>query len=130
MIQLVLHFQALQFEDGDNRHEDVVALRRHCLRRRFRQAGIDATTRSLVVAVATKGITATEAHVHLAPPGVPGPVIIPLVETSPGSGIWIAKATLTEAQYNALVTGNLYLNVHSAAFPEGEIRGQLLPVLQ
>lgn len=90
----------------------------------------DAATRSLVVAVATKDIAATEAHVHRAPPGVPGPVIVPLVETSPGSGIWTAKATLTEAQYNALVAGNLYLNVHSEAFPAGEIRGQLLPVQQ
>lgn len=93
-------------------------------------AVVDAATRSLVVAVTTKGITATEAHVHLAPPGVAGPVIIPLVESSPGSGVWTAKATLTQEQYNALVAGNLYLNVHSAAFPAGEIRDQLLPVQQ
>lgn len=93
-------------------------------------AVVDTATRSLVVAVTTTGITATEAHVHIAPPGSAGPVIVPLVETSPGSGIWTAKATLTEEQYNALVAGNLYLNVHSEAFPAGEIRGQLLPVLQ
>lgn len=93
-------------------------------------AVVDAATRSLVVAVAAKGITGTEAHVHLAPPGVAGPVIIPLVETSRGSGVWTAKAALSQEQYNALVAGNLYLNVHSTAFPAGEIRDQLLPVQQ
>ena len=36
------------------------------------------------------------------------------------------NATLTEAQYNAYKAGNLYVNVHSAKYPNGEVRAQLL----
>mgnify|MGYP006284567443 CR=1 FL=1 len=34
---------------------------------------------------------------------------------------------LTEEQSEALVTGNMYVNVHSLDIPAGEVRGQLLP---
>lgn len=88
---------------------------------------INPSTRQLTAAVTTVGIAATDAHIHEAAPGVNGPIIVPLTQTTPGSGVWIARATLTEAQFNALQNVNLYFNVHSAAFPLGEIRGQILP---
>ena len=31
----------------------------------------------------------------------------------------------TDAQYESFKAGNLYVNVHSAAYPGGEVRGQL-----
>jgi len=39
------------------------------------------------------------------------------------------SATLTEdqAQAQALTGGNMYVNVHAAKYPDGEIRGQVLP---
>ena len=40
MIQVMSHFQALQLEHGEDRHEDMIILRRHRLRRRLRQSGI------------------------------------------------------------------------------------------
>ncbi len=88
---------------------------------------IDPVSRQLIAAVTTTGIVATDAHIHEGAPGVSGPIIVPLTASAPGSGVWLAKATLTDAQYNALRAGNLYFNVHSAAFPNGEIRGQILP---
>ncbi|WP_394778819.1 CHRD domain-containing protein, partial [Undibacterium sp.] len=43
-----------------------------------------------------------------------------------GSGNWSASVTLTYAQVATLMAGGLYVNVHSAAKPGGEIRGQIV----
>ena len=77
--------------------------------------------------VMTTGIAATAAHIHEAAAGKNGPVIVPM--TKSGDNMWTvaAGAKLTEAQMTALKAGNLYVNVHSAANPGGEIRGQLNP---
>jgi CHRD domain-containing protein len=67
---------------------------------------------------------ATAAHIHMAPRGKPGPVIVPLCGpcTAPETG----SATLTTAQVAMIRrAGGLYVNVHTARNPGGEIRGQL-----
>ena len=87
---------------------------------------INPSSRQLSAVVATSGIVGTAAHIHPAAPGVNGPILVPLAETSPGSGIWTATATLNEDQFSTLQAGNMYFNVHSAALPAGEIRGQLV----
>lgn len=48
-------------------------------------------------------------------------VAIPNAGTSPVSG----NATLTDAQAADLVAGKYYINIHTAANPGGEIRGQV-----
>jgi hypothetical protein len=48
-------------------------------------------------------------------------VAIPNAGTSPVSG----SATLTDAQAADLVAGKYYINIHTAANPGGEIRGQV-----
>jgi len=35
--------------------------------------------------------------------------------------------TLTTEELGYLLAGQLYINLHSAAYPDGEIRGQLQP---
>jgi hypothetical protein len=77
--------------------------------------------------VTFEGMTATMAHIHNGAPGVAGPVIIPLTRTSDTSFAVPSGAKLTESQYAAYQAGNLYVNVHSAAHPSGEIRMQLKP---
>lgn len=54
-------------------------------------------------------------------------MIIPLVKT--GEHVWSVpgNTVLTSAQFDAYRSGNLYVNVHSAANPDGEIRAQLKP---
>jgi hypothetical protein len=77
--------------------------------------------------ITTSGVEGTMAHIHEAPMGQNGPVIVPFTKTS--DTVWSAPAgaKLTEAQLQSLKNGNLYLNVHSATNKPGEIRGQLKP---
>ena len=79
-----------------------------------------------VHAFTTSGIAATAAHIHIAPAGQNGPVIVPFTKSGDA---WVAAsgAKLTEAQFTAYKAGNLYVNVHSAANPGGEIRAQIRP---
>ena len=77
--------------------------------------------------VTTTGVDGTMAHIHEAPMGQNGPVIVPFAKTA--DNVWSvpAGAKLTDAQLQSLKSGNLYINVHSAANKGGEIRGQLKP---
>jgi hypothetical protein len=83
--------------------------------------------RSVSGSVMTSGVAGTAAHIHMAAPGQNGPVIIPLNRT--GDNVWSVPPSirLNDAQYEAFRLGNLYVNVHSAANPNGEIRGQVTP---
>lgn len=79
--------------------------------------------------ITTTGMTGTAAHIHLGAAGSNGASIVTLAETAAGSGVWVVPATavLTAAQRTAYLAGNLYFNVHSAANPDGQIRGQIMP---
>jgi hypothetical protein len=83
--------------------------------------------RSMSGSVTTAGVAGTAAHIHLAAPGQNGPVIVPLNKT--GDNVWSVPPgiRLNDAQYEAFKLGNLYVNVHSASNPAGEIRGQIKP---
>lgn len=84
--------------------------------------------KSVSGSVTTSGIAATAAHIHMAAPGRNGPIIIRLTKGADGSTWSVSDgAKLTDAQYEAYKAGNLYVNVHSAAYKGGEIRGQLKP---
>lgn len=79
---------------------------------------------SISGSVSTTGVAGTAAHIHEGPAGKNGPVIVPL--TKEGDTYKVpAGAKFTEAQMASFKAGNLYVNVHSAANPGGEVRGQL-----
>ncbi len=66
---------------------------------------------------------ATAAHFHgAAAVGHNAGVMVPV---SAGASPFMGTATLTEAQVKALETGDMYFNIHTAANPGGEIRGQV-----
>ncbi len=67
---------------------------------------------------------ATAAHFHgPADPGVKAGVALPIPDIeSPSEG----SATLTDDQASQLAAGKWYVNVHTAKFPDGEIRGQVV----
>ena len=87
----------------------------------------DPATRKIDGSFSVAGMTATVAHIHAAAAGSNGAVALTLAETAAGSGVFAisASTTLTATQAQALLTGGLYFNAHSAAFPGGEIRGQI-----
>jgi hypothetical protein len=82
------------------------------------------------------------AHLHCAPSGVNGPVVVFLAGAVPGGfdeDVEI-KGTLTVANIvntscgstipqlvQSMINGNVYVNVHSNAFPSGVVRGQVRP---
>ncbi|KAA9339472.1 CHRD domain-containing protein [Hymenobacter busanensis] len=72
---------------------------------------------------------ATNAHFHTGAVGVSGPVIIGVFQFASGNLIEGEVAT-TPAFLTALASGQIYFNVHTAANPGGEIRGQVLPTIR
>jgi hypothetical protein len=70
----------------------------------------------------------TAAHIHLAPPGVSGPIIFPLSGGTGGTTYTSHDMfVFTELQEADFLAGNYYVNIHSVEFPGGEVRGQLNP---
>lgn len=86
----------------------------------------DTQTKKLTWKVSYSGLTgpATAAHFHgPAEPGKNAGVMVQIqnITTSPAEG----SATLSDAQAADLMAGRYYVNVHTAANPGGEIRGQV-----
>jgi len=81
--------------------------------------------RTVTASVTVTGMTATASHIHEGAAGTNGPVIVPFVKTGDNTFAAAEGAKLTEAQYESYKAGKLYVNVHSAKNPGGEIRGQL-----
>jgi hypothetical protein len=66
---------------------------------------------------------ATMAHIHMATKGKSGNVVVPLC--APCTSGMTGTATITPALQAAFAKHVLYVNVHTAKNPGGEIRGQL-----
>ena len=84
---------------------------------------VDTATKELKWTIQYSGLTgdATAAHFH--GPAAVGENAGPAVDIS--GKIESGSATLTDAQLADLQAGKLYINIHTAKFPDGEIRGQV-----
>jgi hypothetical protein len=90
-------------------------------------------------------LNVTQAHIHVAPAGANGPVVLWLYPASPpahlipgrSQGV-LAEGTVGGAQLvgplagqplsalvDAIRAGNTYVNVHTTLYPPGEVRGQI-----
>jgi CHRD domain-containing protein len=76
--------------------------------------------------VTASGFTPTAAHIHTGAAGKNGPVIVPFTKNGDTFSA-PAGAKLTPDQMKAFKAGDLYVNIHSAAHPGGEVRAQLKP---
>lgn len=89
----------------------------------------DTDSKELTWTIEFSGLTgpATGAHFHgPAPEGENAGVVVPIEDVeSPSEG----SATLTAEQAEQLQSGMLYVNIHTAAHPDGEIRGQVKPAM-
>jgi hypothetical protein len=65
------------------------------------------------------------AHFHLGAPGVNGPVVMPITTFTGNTaqGTW---SGISDSIVDDMLAGNIYINIHSDKYPQGEIRGQLL----
>ena len=68
---------------------------------------------------------ATAAHIHIAPAGVAGPVIIPLSPPTSGSSSGCTSVDPDLIKAIRQNPANYYVNVHNAEYPGGAVRGQL-----
>ncbi len=85
------------------------------------------STKALSYALTTTGlVSVTAAHIHRELPGVSGGVAYPL--NTPTTGSSSGTVTLSAADEALLLSGSLYVNVHTVSNPGGEIRGQILSV--
>ncbi|MNS14863.1 CHRD domain protein [compost metagenome] len=82
------------------------------------------TTKILTVNVTYSGITPSMGHIHVGEVGVSGPIVFPF--TALMSPISFTSPALTAAQETDLLANDYYVNLHTDAFPTGEIRGQLV----
>jgi hypothetical protein len=84
---------------------------------------LDAERTSLRYEAMFFGLSATASHIHLGAVGMAGPVLYPLTLVSPT--LTKGSQTVTTDDLLNLDAGLLYINAHTAANPNGEIRGQI-----
>lgn len=82
--------------------------------------------RTVSGSIKVSGLAPTMAHIHEGAAGKNGPAIITLTKIADDTFTVPADAKLTAAQYKSYLAGKLYVSVHSAQYPNGEIRAQLL----
>ena len=93
----------------------------------FGSANVTVAGNVLAVDGAFEGFEATAAHVH-GPADESGTAgVIFTLDVDNANTHFEGTFTMTEEQVQWFEDGLLYINVHSAANPAGEIRGQILP---
>ena len=85
---------------------------------------IDTETKKVTWDIAVKDLTGDPTAAHIHGPAGAGVNAPPLVDMS--ANIMKGEGTVTDQQLADIQAGQTYINVHTAKYPDGEIRGQLL----
>ncbi len=88
---------------------------------------IDTAANTVTYRICFGGLAAAEtaAHIHgPAGPGANGGVMTALPAGNPKVGVW----NYAEGMEADILAGRTYVNIHSGAFPGGEVRGQVVPL--
>lgn len=93
---------------------------------------IKTNTFDLMVSINGMANAAISSHIHEAAAGAGGPVVTNLgsesVYTRSGNTLTATFRNITHGGDRLkLIQGGAYFNIHSAQFPQGEVRGQLIP---
>ncbi len=99
----------------------------------------DDVTNMFNLFIAENGIPRSQiiaSHIHVAPPGVAGPVIFNIGDGSVyqdfgTTGAYFVGTNLgpfPQGNEGDLLANNTYINIHTPTYPGGEIRGQLILV--
>ena len=92
------------------------------------EAKLDTSTKTFSYNITFSGLTGPASAAHFHGPAAPGANAPPMVAMASPTSPIVGTATLTDKQIADLEAGKWYFNVHTAAHPGGEIRGQVLPV--
>jgi hypothetical protein len=69
--------------------------------------------------------TITAAHIHVAPAGKAGPIVVPLKAPVSGTSSGCVSVKRDLAKNILMHPSAYYVNVHTTVFPAGAVRGQL-----
>ena len=90
-------------------------------------ATLDTDTKTLDYGATYSGLSGPGTMAHFHGPAAPGANAPPVIAVKDAANPIKGEAKLTDAQIADLTAGKWYFNVHTAAHPGGEIRGQLRP---
>jgi hypothetical protein len=83
---------------------------------------LNQTAKTFDITVTYSGITPNHGHIHAADGTILFPFPDAVVTTSP----IVLNFTITDAQITELMLNHYYVNLHTVAFPGGEISGTLI----
>ena len=84
---------------------------------------VDTDAKKVTWTVKVDGLTGDAKAAHIHGPAAKGEKAAPEIDMS--KAIMAGNAAITDAQITDIKAGKTYVNVHTAKFPDGEIRGQL-----